>query len=93
MIQLTTPTLAHASHPCPTSPKHYTHTAVLVISTTEVTNCGTHNFIPQDKAILRQVYGDYLSITRRIHSLFSTDPSQALTLLANLNSQLALAIE
>lgn len=92
-IHISVPVIAHATRVCPTSPNHYTHTAVLCLSSTEVTNSEAHNFVRQEKQLLHTVYSDILRTTQQIQTLFSTDPSQALFQLSSLNSQLAKAIQ
>ena len=93
MIHLSVPVLAHSTAVCPTSPKHFTHTSILCISSQAVTDSPTHNYSPQDKKILSSIYSDVLTITQRAHILFAYDPSRALTELAELNRQLALTIQ
>ena len=48
---------------------------------------------PQDKQIFRSLYTDILREIRLIQTLFTTDPSKALSNLAELNNQLTLALE
>jgi len=91
-IELSVPVIAHATRVSPTSPNHYSHTAILLLSSHAVTTSEAHNFSPQDKQLLYSIYGDVLRTTQRIHTLFSTDPSQSLSLLSDLNRQLSLAI-
>lgn len=93
MIHLSVPVLAHKTEVCPTSPKHFTHTAILCLSNTFVTNSHEHDFIKQDKKIFSELYSDIHRITQRVQTLFATDPSQALSILAELNSQLSQAIQ
>lgn len=93
MIHLSVPIIAHSTSVCPTSPTHYTHQSVLCISSQSVTPSPTHNFSPQDKQILSSVYLDVLRVTQQVHTLFATDPSRALVLLSELNSQLSQAIQ
>lgn len=93
MIHLSVPVLAHSTSVCPTSPKHYTHTTILCLSTQAVTESSTHNFASDEKKLLYSVYSDILRITQRCHTLFSTDPSRALAELSELNSQLSKAIQ
>lgn len=92
MIELSVPVLAHKTEVCPTSPKHFTHTSILCLSARDVTTSLKHNYSKQDKEILSTLYSDILRTTQQIHTLFSTDPSRALALLAELNSQLTLAL-
>ena len=92
-IELSVPVLAHKTEVCPTSPKHFTHTAILCLSNTFVTNSHEHNFIKQDKKIFSELYSDIQRITQRVQTLFATDPSQALAILSELNSQLSQAIQ
>jgi hypothetical protein len=93
MIHLSVPVLAHSTSVCPTSPNHFTHTSILCLSSQAVTPSAQHNFSPQDKQILSSIYLDVLRTTQQAHTLFSTDPSRALSLLAELNRQLSLAIQ
>lgn len=93
MIHLSVPVLAHSSSPVPTSKRHWRHSSILAITSEHVTESPEHNFSPQDKQIFRSLYTDILRETRLIQTLFSTDPSKALSNLAELNTQLTLALE
>jgi hypothetical protein len=93
MIHLSVPVIAHSTSVSPTSPNHFTHQSILCLSAHAVTPSPTHNYSPQDKQILSSIYHDILRTTTQAHTLFSTDPSRALALLAELNRQLSLAIQ